>query len=36
MTNKILAQRDDKVITENEIDSSLKQLPQEQAMYRCV
>ncbi|CDM67356.1 peptidil-prolyl cis-trans isomerase [Clostridium bornimense] len=33
MTNKILAQIDDKVITESEIDSALKQLPQEQAMY---
>ena len=33
MTNKILAQIDDRVITENEIESSLKQLPQEQAMY---
>lgn len=33
MTNKILAQIDDRVITENEIESSLKQLPQEQANF---
>ena len=33
MTNKILAQVDDRVITESEIDAALKQLPQEQAMY---
>ena len=33
MTNKILAQIDDRTITESEIDAALKQLPQEQAMY---
>ena len=33
MTNKILAQVDDRVIKESEIDAALKQLPQEQAMY---